>query len=121
MQGLCDPFNRAPFPWDEMNLPDRQALAEWYAALGRLRAAYPALRRGALRLCERDGMLLIRRSAADDGAAELLSVVNPTDTPLPLPEECALPLLASCVLEARILPPGNGAVFTCTPVSSQTL
>ncbi len=121
LEGGTDPFNRAPFPWDEMDLPDRQALAEWYAALGRLRAAYPALRRGALRLCQRDGMLLIRRSAADAGAAELLSVVNPTDTPLPLPEECALPLLASCVLEARMLPPGNGAVFTYTPVSSQTL
>lgn len=40
MQGLCDPFNRAP-----LQMCDTQML-QWYAKLSALRHAHPALQRG---------------------------------------------------------------------------
>ena len=42
--GFSDPYNRAPYPWDS---PDR-SLIEYYAKLGAIRHALPALRTGSL-------------------------------------------------------------------------
>ena len=45
MQGLCDPFNRAP-----LQMCDTQML-QWYAKLSALRHAHPALQRGEMERC----------------------------------------------------------------------
>jgi uncharacterized protein (TIGR03382 family) len=43
-----DPHNRAPMPWPDLGFSVEDGLLAHYAALGSLRAASPALRRGAL-------------------------------------------------------------------------
>ena len=60
MQGLCDPFNRAP-----LQMCDTQML-QWYAQLTALRHAHPALTRGEVAVfAPAGGVLCILRVIAD--------------------------------------------------------
>ena len=54
MEGFEDPFNRRTFPWGQ----EDQELTAWFAALGRARHTFPALRSGALRWVRAEGGVL---------------------------------------------------------------
>jgi glycosidase len=53
--GFGDPYNRAPYPWEDQGGTPDQALIDYYAELARIRDALPALRTGALRTLSTKG------------------------------------------------------------------
>jgi glycosidase len=60
MSGFADPYNRATYPWDS---PD-QSLIDYYAKLGAIRHALPALRTGSLQTVSTKGNVYVFRRAA---------------------------------------------------------
>ncbi len=73
MEGFEDPFNRRPFPW---GLADGE-LTEWFAALGRARHEWTALRSGELRWRQAQGdVLAFTRGKGRDA---VLAAVNRGD------------------------------------------
>jgi glycosidase len=61
--GFADPYNRAPYPWDS---PD-EGLIEYYAKLGAIRHALPALRTGStLTLSTNGNVYVFERIAPPD-------------------------------------------------------
>jgi glycosidase len=75
MEGFEDPFNRQTYPW---GYEDAQLL-DWFRALGQLRAAHPALRRGSIRYLTGDGAWLVYVRRADN--EEILCVFHAGDEP----------------------------------------
>ncbi len=68
MEGHKDPFNRRTFPWGK---GDKDLMA-YYSELGRLRRAYPALRRGSIQFMEaRQGRLAFGRKLNGDATVEI--------------------------------------------------
>ncbi|MGM9606987.1 MAG: glycoside hydrolase family 13 protein [Oscillospiraceae bacterium] len=75
MEGFEDPFNRRTFPWGQ---EDKQ-LFDWFAALGRARHQWPALRTGELRWVKAEGPVLAFVRGHGKGA--VLAAANRGDTP----------------------------------------
>lgn len=99
MQGLCDPFNRAP-----LQMCDTQML-QWYAQLTTLRHAHPALTRGEVAVFAPAGdVLCILRVIADgrDAFGEeaeneaLLLIVNRAAHPVRCHAELTCPGAGLC-------------------------
>ena len=77
--GFADPYNRAPYPWDS---PDR-ALIDYYARLGAVRHALPALRTGALvTLSTKGNVYAFERVAPPD--KPVVVVLNKGAAPAPV-------------------------------------
>ena len=75
MQGMKDPFNRACFPWDNIN----DELYRWYKRLGEIRLGCSAFKEGVFSIVyARAGALAYTRSADDN---MVLCAVNVSDTP----------------------------------------
>jgi glycosidase len=114
MEGFEDPFNRRTYPWGE----EDQDLLNWYRALGALRKAHSALRRGDIKyLIGRKHLLAFTRS---DGAETLVCTFNAGDRParMTIPLDRPLrPLLgqAQCHKTERgqrlDLPPRSGTIW----------
>jgi glycosidase len=79
MEGFEDPFNRRPFPWGR----EDGELTAWFAALGRARHTYPALREGELRWTRAQGDVLAFVRGRGEGS--VLAAVNRGQAPAHLP------------------------------------
>lgn len=63
MQGMKDPFNRACFPWNNIN----DELYKWYKRLGEIRLGCPAFKAGEFRIVyARAGALAYTRSSGEN-------------------------------------------------------
>jgi len=82
MEGYEDPFNRRTFPWGG---EDRD-LTAWFTALGQVRKATGALRRGELKWLRCEGRVL--SFLRTQGEETVLCALNASDRPtvLPLPD-----------------------------------
>ena len=74
MEGFEDPFNRRTFPWGG---EDRE-LTGWFAALGKARHRYSALRSGGIRWLRAEGAVLA--FVRGKGAGAVLAAANRGDT-----------------------------------------
>lgn len=79
MQGMKDPFNRACFPWDNIN----KELYKWYKRLGEIRRGCKAFKEGSFEpLYAADGAIAyVRRS----GENSVLTAVNNSNSELQIP------------------------------------
>ena len=71
MEGYHDPFNRMPFPWNNID----KGLLSFYRRMGKIRRAEKIFAGGWLRLCEKmpQGVFALRRF---DGKNEIFAAVN---------------------------------------------
>lgn len=79
MQGMKDPFNRACFPWDNIN----KELYKWYKRLGEIRRGCKAFKEGSFEpLYAADGAIAyVRRS----GENSVLTAVNNSEQEIHIP------------------------------------
>lgn len=78
VQGMADPFNRAPYPWGA----EDEGLLYWYRRLAQLRAAYPLLTDGEFEpLALNDDVYACRRFWYNraDGDEQILVLINRAD------------------------------------------
>ena len=74
MQGMKDPFNRACFPWDNIN----NELYKWYKRLGEIRRGCSAFKEGVFQIVyARAGALAYTRSCGEN---TVLTAVNISDS-----------------------------------------
>ena len=121
MQGLCDPFNRAP-----LQMCDTQML-QWYAKLSALRHAHPALQRGEIAVFAPAGdVVCILLLAVNRAAHTVRCHVELTCPGAGLNEETRLSFVRSsydraleCVTGARAAIHDGVAAFDLPPRSAQ--
>ena len=110
MQGYSDPFNRRFFDWKHR----KQALLEWYKALGSMRSASPVLADGFLRrIPSPEGTVCYVRQS---GGHEMLVAVNRSEETIGIypPQEfenCAATLGESVQGGKLVLPPYGYSVL----------
>lgn len=79
MQGMKDPFNRACFPWDNIN----KELYKWYKRLGEIRRGCKAFREGSFEpLYAADGAIAYVRRSEENS---VLTAVNNSNSELQIP------------------------------------
>lgn len=104
LDGGRDPFNRNAFE------PSRSGLHNFYARLGEIRNAHPALSGGDIKISTpKPDVIIINRQADSD---KISCVINRSDNYFTLPFEGGIPLLGSC--EADIIPPLSVEIYKFT-------
>lgn len=79
MQGMKDPFNRACFPWDNIN----KELYKWYKRLGEIRRGCKAFKEGSFEpLYAADGAIAYVRRSEENS---VLTAVNNSNSELQIP------------------------------------
>lgn len=79
MQGMKDPFNRACFPWDNIN----KELHKWYKRLGEIRRGCKAFKEGSFEpLYAADGAIAYVRRSEENS---VLTAVNNSNSELQIP------------------------------------
>lgn len=79
MQGMKDPFNRACFPWDNIN----KELYKWYKRLGEIRRGCKAFKEGSFEpLYAADGAIAYVRKSEENS---VLTAVNNSNSELQIP------------------------------------
>jgi glycosidase len=139
--GFGDPYNRAPFPWpdasgniDTYGPPDAE-MQTFYAAFARLRADYPALRRGAFTTlltgdttpargdndiyaflrsdgADKPAVVVLNKGSSEETARIPLRGAFPGSTPLiDVIKSRAVTVTVSGRVATVTMPPRNGAIL----------